>query len=120
MHVGSGAEQVSVLSVQTRAFPAPLPSPGIAELINVMSERAHLKERVRDDGQHREDKCEHNDCEEYVHRPPFADCHSHEWKGHRHRWFRGSGRPKLLIARRVVIKERSQERVGRDDRARHH
>ena len=83
--VDSGTEQVSVLSVQMRAFPAPLPSPGIAELINVMSERAHLKECVRDDGQHPEDICEHDDCEEDLHRPPFADCHSHEWKGHRHR-----------------------------------
>lgn len=33
------------LSVQMWALPPPLPSPWVAEPINVVSERAHLKER---------------------------------------------------------------------------
>lgn len=52
------------------ALPPPLPSPRIAELIGVVSERAQLKECVRDDAEHRDDKREHNECEECVHRPP--------------------------------------------------
>lgn len=64
-----------------RALSPPPPGPGIAELIDVMSKRAHLKERIRDDGQHRDDKCEHDHCEECVHRPPFVACRLPKWPG---------------------------------------
>ena len=65
-------------SVQMWALPLPLPSPRIAELIGVVSERTQLKECVRDDAEHREDKREHNKCEECVHRPPFVARHCRE------------------------------------------
>jgi hypothetical protein len=73
------------LSVQMWALPAPLPSPWVAEPINVVSERAQLKERVRDDAQHREDKREHNDCEECVHRSSLREAHCLEGRANRHR-----------------------------------
>src|SRR6266540_3967143 len=85
--------------VQTRALPPPLPGPGIAEHISVASERAHLKECVRDDRQDCDDKCEHNDCEECVHCPSLRlSVNCHEWEGHRHQCPRGNRPPKLLIA----------------------
>jgi hypothetical protein len=58
--------------IQMRAFAVPLARPGIAELIDVTSERAHLEECVRDNAQHREYERQRYDCEECVHRPPFA------------------------------------------------
>ena len=60
------------ISVEARALPDALVSDGIAVVIGMPGERAHLEERIAGGGQHREDEDHDDDEIDGVHSdPPF-------------------------------------------------
>ena len=112
------SQKMGAPCLQVRAASSQLPGSGIAELIGVPSERAHLEERVRNGGCPHEDDQKRHDDEECGHHPSLrVGIQLGRPKRGCHQWLRGAVRPKLLIGVRLPDEFGAVLRAGGDPSA---